>query len=191
MYVLDGANYVEKMDVPRVLDRLIARKAIPPVIAVFSEPGDRQEEYTRNPRWRAFITSELVPQVDKRFRTFPAPDHRIILGSSLAAYGAVDLAVEFPSVFGLCAAIAPPEQTASVIANQARARAAAVSIRFFVLGGVYDAMIDGARRLRTTLDGVNAPVTYLEVPEGHNTNTFRNHLDDAIKALLTHGLGGV
>lgn len=185
MYVLDGANYVEKMDVPRVLDRLIARKAIPPVIAVFSEPGDRQEEYTRNPRWRTFITSELVPQIDKRFRTFPAPDHRIILGSSLAAYGAVDLAVEFPSVFGLCAAIAPPDQTASVIANQPRAKSAAVSIRFFVLGGVYDAMIDGARRLRTTLDGVNAPVTYWEAPEGHNTNTFRNHLDEAVKALLT------
>ena len=185
MYVLDGANYVEKMDVPRVLDRLIARKAISPVIAVFSEPGDRHEEYTRNPRWRTFITSELVPQIDKRFRTFPAPDHRIILGSSLAAYGAVDLAVEFPSVFGLCAAIAPPDQTASVIANQPRAKSAAVSIRFFVLGGVYDAMIDGARRLRTTLDGVNAPVTYWEAPEGHNTNTFRNHLDDAVKALLT------
>lgn len=185
MYVLDGANYVEKMDVPRILDRLIARKAIPPLIAVFLEPGDRQEEYTRNPRWRTFITSELVPQIDQRFRTFPAPDHRIILGSSLAAYGAVDLAVEFPSVFGLCAAIAPPEQTASVIANQPRARAAAVSIRFFVMGGVYDAMVDGARRLRTTLDGVNAPVTYLEVPEGHNSNTFRAHLDDAIKALLT------
>ena len=187
VYVLDGANYVEKMAVPRVLDRLIARKAIPPVIAVFSEPGDRQEEYTRNPKWRTFISSELVPQVDKRFRTFPAPDHRIILGSSLAAYGAVDLAVEFPAVFGLCAALAPPEQTASVIANQPRARSAAVSIRFFVLGGVYDAMIDGARRLRTTLDGVNAPVSYLEVPEGHNTNTFRNHLDDAIRALLPEG----
>ncbi|MFA5911042.1 MAG: alpha/beta hydrolase-fold protein [Vicinamibacterales bacterium] len=185
IYVLDGANYVEKMDVPRVLDRLIARRAIPPVIAVFSEPGDRQEEYSRNPKWRAFMSSELVPLVDKRFRTFPAPDHRIILGSSLAGYGAVDLAVEYPSLFGLCASIAPPEQVASLIANQAKARASAVSIRFFVLGGVYDAMIDGARRLRTTLDGVNAPVAYLEVPEGHNTNTFRNHIDDAVNALLT------
>lgn len=184
VYVLDGANYVEKMDVPLVLDRLIARKAIPPVIAVFSEPGDRREEYSRNPKWRAFVSSELVPMVDKRFRTFPTPDHRAIVGSSLAGYGAVDLAVEYPSIFGLCAAIAPPEQTASVIANQAKARAAAVSIKFFVLGGVYDSMIDGARRLRTTLDDVDASVTYLEVPEGHNTNTFRAHLDDALKALL-------
>ena len=184
IYMLDGSNYVEKMDVPRVLDHLIANKSIPPVIAVFSEPGDRQEEYSRNPKWRAFIATELVPAVDKRYRTFPTPDHRIILGSSLAAYGAIDLAVAAPSVFGLCAAIAPPVQTATVVSNQANARAAVVSIKFFVLGGVYDSMIDGARRLRTTLDEYSAPVSYLEVSEGHNTNTFRGHLDDALRALL-------
>ncbi|MBY0492803.1 MAG: 23S rRNA (adenine(2503)-C(2))-methyltransferase RlmN [Cyanobacteria bacterium] len=187
MYVLDGANYVGKMDVPRVLDHLISNKSIPPVIAVFSEPADRQEEYSRNPTWRAFIANELVPAVDKRFRTFPTPDHRVILGSSLAAYGAIDLAVAAPSVFGLCAAIAPPVQTATIVLNQPAARASVVSIRFFVMGGVYDAMIDGARLLRTTLDGYQAPVTYLEVPEGHNTNTFRAHLDDALKALLPSG----
>ena len=184
VYVLDGANYVENMDVPRVLDHLIANKTIPPVIAVFSEPADRQEEYSRNQKWRAFIATELVPLVDKRFRTFPTPDHRAILGSSLAAYGAVDLAVAVPSVFGLCAAIAPPAQTATVISNQASARAAVVSIKFFVMGGVYDSMIDGARRLHTTLDEYHAPVSYLEVSEGHNSNTFRGHLDDALRALL-------
>ncbi len=187
VYVLDGSNYVEKMDVPRVLDHLIANKSIPPVIAVFSEPADRQEEYSRSPRWRAFLANELVPMVDKRFRTFSAPDQRVILGSSLAAYGAVDLAVEYPSLFGLCAAIAPPAQTATLIENQPKAMAAVVSIKFFVMGGVYDSMIDGARRLRTTLDDYSAPVSYLEVSEGHNTNTFRAHLDDALRALLVVG----
>ena len=186
-YILDGSNYVEKMDVPRVLDRLIAAKTIPPMIAVFAEPGDRQEEYSRSQRWRAFMATELVPMVDKRFRTFSAPDHRVILGSSLAAYGAVDLAVEYPSLFGLSAALAPPAQTYSLIENQPKARAAVVSIKFFVLGGVYDSMIDGARKLRTTLDEYSAPVSYLEVPEGHNTNTFRAHLDDALRALLVVG----
>jgi enterochelin esterase-like enzyme len=184
VYVLDGRNYVEQMDVPRILDRLIAHNSIPPVIAVFSEPADRQEEYSRSTSWRAFVTSELVPLVDKRFRTFPSPDHRVILGSSLAAYGAVDLAIEFPSVFGLCAAIAPPTQTATIVINQAKAKTSALSIRFFVLGGVYDPMIDGARRLRTALDGVQAAVNYLEVSEGHSTETFRGHLDDALNALL-------
>jgi enterochelin esterase family protein len=184
VYFLDGGNYVEQMEVPRILDRLIARKRIPPVIAVFSEPGDRQEEYSRNPAWRAFVTSELVPMVDGRFRTFPSSDHRVILGSSFAGYGAIDLAVEFPSVFGLCAALAPPVQTATIVANQSKAQASALSIRFFVLGAVYDPMVDGARRLRTALESVQAAVTYLEVSEGHSTETFRGHIDEALNALL-------
>ncbi|MGE0463202.1 MAG: alpha/beta hydrolase [Vicinamibacterales bacterium] len=185
VFVLDGGNYVERMRTPAILDRLIARKAITPVIAVFVEPGERQEEYSRNPRWRAFMTSELVPMVDKRFRTFPAPEKRVVLGSSLSAYGAVDLAVESPHVFGLCAALAPPAQTPTVITNQAKGQAAIRAVRFFVLVGTYDSMANGGRRLRTALGMGAGAVTYVEVPEGHNTETFRGHIDDALKALLT------
>ena len=87
--------------------------------------------------------------------------------------------------------IAPPAKRPRSISNQARARAAVVSIKFFVLGGVYDSMIDGARQLRTTLDDYKAPVTYLEVSEGHNTNTFRGHLDDAKPHVELDHLGAI
>jgi enterochelin esterase-like enzyme len=184
LYVLDGSNYVERMRTPTILDRLIARKAIPPVVAVFIEPGDRREEYSRNPRWRAFMATELVPLVDARFRTFPAPEKRLLLGSSLSAYGAVDLAVEYPAVFGLCAALAPPAQTRTVITNQAKGLDAIRAVRFFVLAGTYDSMANGGRRLRTALDVGTGAVTYMEVPEGHSTETFRGHIDDALRALL-------
>ncbi|MGE0040368.1 MAG: alpha/beta hydrolase [Vicinamibacterales bacterium] len=183
-YVLDGGNYVQQMGVPRVLDRLIARGAIPPVIAVFVEPADRQAEYSRNAAWRRFMAAELVPLVDQRYRTFPAPARRVLVGSSLGAYGAVDLAVEAPSTFGAVVAIAPPPQTATIITNQPHAQAAALSIRFYVQGGLYDEMVDGARLLHTTLDGVDAVVTYRETPEGHNWDAFRGHLDDALAAAL-------
>jgi enterochelin esterase-like enzyme len=185
LYVLDGANYVERMRAPTILDRLIAQKAIPPVVAVFVEPAERQEEYSRNARWRAFMATELVPLVDKRFRTFPAPEKRVLLGSSLSAYGAVDLAVEYPGVFGRCAALAPPAQTQTVITNQAKGREAVRAVRFFVLAGTYDSMANGGRRLRTALDIGTGAVTYIEVPEGHSIETFRGHIDDALKALLT------
>lgn len=184
VYVLDGGTYVERMEVPVVLDRLIARKAIPPVVAVFVEPGERQEEYSRNPRWRAFMATELVALVDQRFRTFPAPEQRVVLGSSLSAYGAVDLAVERPDVFGLCAALAPPAQTPTVITNQAKGQTAIRAVRFFVMAGTYDSMANGGRRLRTALDMGTGAITYLEVPEGHSAETFRAHLDDALKSLL-------
>ena len=45
---------------------------------------------------------------------------------SFTAVHPLDLAVEHPSVFGLCAAIAPPQQTASVVSNQPKARAAVI-----------------------------------------------------------------
>lgn len=184
VYILDGANYVERMGAPGILDRLIARKVVEPVVAVFVEPAERQEEYSRNPRWRAFMATELVPMVDKRFRSFPAPERRVILGSSLSAYGAVDLAVEYPAVFGLCAALAPPAQTPTVITNQAKGQDAIRGVKFFVLAGTYDSMANGGRRLRTALGMGAGAVTYIEVPEGHSTETFRGHLDDALNALL-------
>jgi enterochelin esterase-like enzyme len=184
LYVLDGNAWVDRMQAPRLLDRLIARKAVPPLIAVFVTPENRQEEYSRNPRWRGFVAQELVASIDGRYRTFPGAEQRAVLGSSLSAYGAVDLAAEFPSVFGGCAALAPPTQAATVIANQAHARAAAVQIRFFVLGGLYDDQLPGARRLRTALVEANAPATYVETPEGHSSVTFTGHLDEAITTVL-------
>ncbi|MCC7125538.1 MAG: esterase family protein, partial [Acidobacteria bacterium] len=152
LYVLDGGAWVERMEGPLILDRLIAQKKIPPVVAVFVEPAERQEEYSRNPRWRTFMASELVALTDKRFRTFPAPEQRLVLGSSLSAYGAVDLAVEYPNVFGLCAALAPPAQTPTVITNQQKGRDAIRAVKFFVLAGTYDSMANAGRRLRTALD---------------------------------------
>jgi enterochelin esterase family protein len=184
VYFLDGGNYTDWMAVPSVLDRLIAAKSIPPLIAVFVEPGSRQEEYSRNPAWRAFIATELVPSIDATFRTFPAPEQRLIFGSSLGGYGAVDLAVEYPGVFGLCAAIAPPAQASTLLTNQAQGQRAVHGVRFFVLGAVYDTDVLGARTLRTALAEAAADVKYEEVPEGHAAETFRTHIDNALKALL-------
>lgn len=184
VYFLDGGNYAEWMAVPGVLDRLIATRQIPPVIAVFVEPGNRQEEYSRNAAWRAFVVTELVPAIDGRYRTFPAPEQRLIFGSSLAAYGAVDLAVEHPGVFGLCAAVAPPAQASTLLTNQAQGQRAIHGVRFYVLGAVYDTDVKGARTLRTALEEESADVRYEEVPEGHAAETFRAHIDNALRALL-------
>jgi enterochelin esterase-like enzyme len=184
VYFLDGGNYADWMAVPSVLDRLIAAQRIPPVIAVFVEPGNRQEEYSRSPPWRAFVANELVPYVDSRLRTFPAPDQRVIFGSSLGAYGALDLAVEHPAVFGLCAAIAPPAQAATLITNQAQGQRAVFGARFFVLGATYDTDVKGARTLRAALEEARANVVYQEVPEGHAAETFRGHIGDALKVLV-------
>ena len=83
----------------------------------------------------------------------------MIFGSSLGAYGAVDLAVETPDVFGLCAAIAPPAQAATLLTNQEQGVRAVHGVRFFVLGAVYDTDVKGARTLRSALNEARADGT--------------------------------
>ena len=129
LYVLDGNSWVDAMQAPRLLDHLIARKAVMPLIAVFVTPMDRQEEDARNPRWRGFMARELVPSIDARYRTVPGTEQRAVLGSSLSVYGAVDLAAEFPSVFGGCAArrcrrSRPPSSPTNLTRGPLRSRSA-------------------------------------------------------------------
>ena len=108
----------------------------------------------------------------------------MIFGSSLGAYGAVDLAVEYSGVFGLCAAIAPPAQASTLLTNQAQGQRAIHGVRFYVMGAVYDTDVKGARTLRTALAEASADVKYEEIPEGHAAETFRSHIDNALKVLL-------
>jgi enterochelin esterase family protein len=182
VYVLDGSIYVERMDVPRVLDRLVDAGAIPPLVAVFVAPENRPDDYAKSRDWLTFMASELVPAIDATYRTTRDAAHRVILGSSLGAVGATRLALAHPDVFGRVAAIAPP--AAAVEALDAARVSADRARRWFVLGGRFDALLVDARRLSTRLAKAGESVTYLEVPEGHSRETFRGHLDDALRALL-------
>jgi S-formylglutathione hydrolase FrmB len=51
-------------------------------------------------RYEDFFISELVPWVDRKFRTLAAPPARGISGTSMGGFGALHLAMEHPDVFG-------------------------------------------------------------------------------------------
>jgi S-formylglutathione hydrolase FrmB len=51
-------------------------------------------------RYEDFFISELVPWVDRKFRSLAAPPARGISGTSMGGFGALHLAMEHPDVFG-------------------------------------------------------------------------------------------
>src|SRR5882672_8535416 len=80
MIFLDGSGYAgDNVRVPVVLDNLIARRDVPPMIAIFVDPGvmharsaDAQNRYERifeydslTPRFSSFLIEELLPEVGK------------------------------------------------------------------------------------------------------------------------------
>ncbi len=99
--------------IPIVLDNLIARGDMPPTIAVFINPGNdksrvqkgnqpsnRGFEYdSLGNRYARFLTDEILPEVEKRYRISPDPEMRAIGGSSSGAICAFTVAWERPDHF--------------------------------------------------------------------------------------------
>ncbi len=180
-YFADGGAYVDRLGAPRLLDRILARGDRQPLVAVFVDTPARGDEYRMNPAWRRFMADELAPFIDRSVRTRPEPSSRAIVGSSLGALAAADLARARPDRFGYCAALSPGYEPAPLLDAIGRSRAAGG--RWFVLVGTYDGLRPQGLALRDALASRGADVQLVEVPEGHSIHTWRGHLREALAAF--------
>lgn len=88
----------------KVLDDALGKKTLPDVIFVCPN-GQRRSFYVDNGEQRveSMIVKELVPHVDKTFRTLAARDQRVLMGVSMGGFGAMKIAFKHPSLFGILA----------------------------------------------------------------------------------------
>ncbi len=115
MVFQDGARYLgPEIDVPAVLDRLIAEGAMPPAVAVFVDPGaagpglpiyggtdNRSFEYdSLGDAYVRFLLEELLPQATRGLAISADPVQRAIVGLSSGGACAFNAAWERPDAFG-------------------------------------------------------------------------------------------
>jgi enterochelin esterase-like enzyme len=85
---------------------LIAAREIPPLIIV-APAGDRGywvDHANGGPRYGSYISRDLISFIDKEYRTFAHRDFRAIGGISMGGHGALQLALNNPSTFGVVGA---------------------------------------------------------------------------------------
>lgn len=114
MIFLDGGGFAGNgFRVPVVLDNLIAKGDLPPLIAIFIDPGvlpaasptaqnrfNRIFEYDNvSDRYARFLSEELIPEVGRKYNLSSDPNDRGIGGSSTGAVGAFVAAWNRPSQF--------------------------------------------------------------------------------------------
>jgi sugar lactone lactonase YvrE len=114
MIFLDGSQAMgNSMRVPVVFDNLIAKHDLPPMIAIFVDPGilpvvsdADQNRYNRiyeydslTPRFSEFLLNELIPAVAKDYNLSKNPDDRGLSGVSTGAVGAFMAAWNRPDQF--------------------------------------------------------------------------------------------
>jgi enterochelin esterase family protein len=117
MVFQDGHAYVDRKGqfrVPVVLDNLIHRGELPPIVGVFVNPGHKETKAPETP-WKAnnrsveydtlsdayakFLLDELLPEVGKSVNLTSDPEQRAICGSSSGGICAWTVAWQRPDAF--------------------------------------------------------------------------------------------
>ncbi len=120
LYLFDGQflfdrctspPFPDEWHVDETLTDLIARKAVQPLIVIGIDnpgPGRREDEYSRYSamadapqKLSAFMTREVLPLIDGRYRTIADRTHRGVGGSSLGSLAALSLLLDQPDTFGI------------------------------------------------------------------------------------------
>jgi endo-1,4-beta-xylanase len=104
VYFLHGSGGSENSDVggfSRLAARMAAEKKVPPVICVFPNGGmsGYRDDPARKVMGETMIVKELIPLIDKTYRTHAHREGRVVAGFSMGASGAVRLAFKYPDVF--------------------------------------------------------------------------------------------
>jgi enterochelin esterase-like enzyme len=114
LYFLHGATGNENADAPAVTDILhaaITSGALPPVVGVFPNGGPFSGYADRVDgayRVETFLVRELVPHIDRQYRTRAGREGRAVAGFSMGGDGSIRLVFKYPEVFGAAASWGAP-----------------------------------------------------------------------------------
>ncbi|SEM67335.1 Enterochelin esterase [Syntrophus gentianae] len=189
LYLNDAYGVLKFGRITTILDNLIGGKKIPPLIAVLLPSGkDRIGDYGMNSAFESFFVRDVVPLVDRRYRTRPSPEFRAVGGISAGATAALSVAIHHPDVFGKCIAQSTATKLVPLIDLARTGPSRPISVYLDV--GRFEAdfnghdLVDASRRIRDALATHGCPVYYREVNDGHGWANWRSRSREALLFLF-------
>lgn len=199
LVVHDGGDFLEYASMKTVLDNLIHRMDMAPVVVAFTHPGERLTEYPNSSSHARWITSELVPHVEEQFPLIAHPSGRALMGSSFGAIAALSTAVRYPETYGSLLLQsgsfvftdigdshpeAPAFDPVVRFMNRYRRRPTRVCDRMFLSCGVYEPLIVYNRSMVPVFTETGMTVNYSESRDGHNWESWRDRLCSGLSWLF-------
>jgi enterochelin esterase family protein len=147
------------------------------------DPVDRMHEYQTNEEYARCVEHELIPHIDRRYRTLTQREARGVMGASLGGLMATYLALSRPHLFSKVGG-----QSSALFLEQEKILALieglTASISFYFDVGTYEPQfIPPHRRLVPLLEAKGWPCFFQELAGGHNWTSWRAHLKDLLTFL--------
>jgi enterochelin esterase family protein len=195
LVVHDGGEFLQYAAAKAVLDNLIHRGEIAPMVAALLRPKDRLVEYANSPGHARFLTSELLPHLETEFPLVRSRSGRILLGASFGAVASLSAAYSAPYTYGSLVLLSGSFVSADAgtdhgggavfdpvvqFVNRYRARPLPVAERLFVSCGLYEPLIIPNRSIVPVFEAAGMHVRYVEARDGHTWENWRDRLRDAL-----------
>ena len=198
LVVHDGSDYVRYAALQVVLDNLIHRLEVAPLVVALIDSGRRLDDYAGDPRHVGYLCDQLVPALEARYPLLRAPEARGLMGASFGAVAALHAAWLRPGFFGRLLLQSgsfafsdighhrrgPLFDPVARFVNELRRNPGRPAEKVFMSCGIYESLIYENRSLLPLLQSTGMDVRFVESPDGHNWENWRDRLRDGLAWLF-------
>lgn len=198
LMVHDGADYLNFAAMKSVLDNLIHRHEVAPLVVCFTTGKQRNEEYAANPKHADFLAHELLPHVAAGFPVLPGPQNRGLAGASFGAVASLYTAVRHPGTWGRLLLQSGSFAFTDIgdhqkgplwdpivhFMNGMRDDPPRLRAKTFVSCGTFESLIYYNRSLVPLFQRCADDLRYVEAPDGHNWINWRDRLREGLSYLF-------
>lgn len=194
IYFLHGAGGNENSDAggfSGLVAKQVEQAKLPAVICVFPNGGmsGYQDHPAEKVMGETLIVKELVPLIDRTYRTRPERTDRVIAGFSMGGGGAVRLALKYPDLFSAAAswagALVPRRGGPAPELEVEHLRSVAGKVRLLLIVGDQDPTRAGHDPVLHNLEEAKVPFRFQELKGvGHNLGLYYQQTGEQLVRFL-------
>lgn len=205
LVLFDGVAYTLLVPTPVILDNLIAKDMIPPVVAIILDnptQTSRNVELPCNADFADFLAKEAVPWMRRNYHVTTNASQTVVAGSSYGGLASTFAAFRHPEVFGNVLSQSgsywwkPDADAEHEWLIRQFVRSSKLPVRFYMDVGLMERgptpedgpnMVIVNRHLRDVLQAKGYRVDYREFNGGHEYINWRGTLADGLLSLIGKG----
>ena len=193
----DGRDYQRFSSIITVLDNLIYRHEVMPIIVAFTNGVQRNIEYGANPQQADFIVKDVLPALESRYKISKGAHNRGLMGASFGGVTSLYTAWKYPGIFhkmllqsGSFAFTDIGEHGRGELwdpvvefVNALREDPSSIKGRMFMSCGTFEGLIYYNRSLAPIFKENGVELRYVESQDGHNWINWRDRLREGLTWL--------
>jgi enterochelin esterase family protein len=199
LVVFDGRLYKDQLRLPAILDYLIAKRRLPPPVALLLDNSARWQELTCHPDFAAYVAGKILPWVRANYPVTSEAARTAVLGSSLGGLFAAYLGLSYPDLFQIVLSQTgwfrwrPDGDPEFEWLTRQFAAAPRLPLRFYLDVGILEnaRMLDDGptqlqanRHMRDVLRAKGYPLDYVEYSGGHDFSSLEHPLAEALVKMI-------